>query len=304
MNEIIEKENNCDINDLETKLKIEDMIYEIRGKQVMLDSDLARLYQCKNGTKEINQAVRNNPEKFPERFSWKLSEEEIKIFEVKNFDLKKRRGGRRYSVRVFTEQGVAMLATILKTKIATQISISIMDAFVIMRKYISTNNYDNRISNLETKYIEHDTKINQIFTALETKKIVNEIYFNGQIYDAYSKILKLIQESQKELTIIDNYADITILDMTSKVNIPVTLITTKNNYLTKTDIEKYNEQYNNLKIIYNNTFHDRYIIIDNKIIYHMGASINHAGSRTFSINKLEDTIVINTLINKIASINE
>lgn len=195
-----------------------------------------------------------------------------------------------------------MLATILKTKVATQMSISIMDAFVTMRKYISTNNYDTRISNIETKLITHDNKINQIFTAIESKKIVNEIYFNGQIYDAYSKIVSIIKESQKELTTIDNYADITILDMISKINIPVILITTKNNYLTKTDIEKYNEQYNNLQIIPNNTFHDRYIIIDNKIIYHMGASINHAGSKTFSINKLEDNIVIDALINKISTI--
>ena len=263
--------------------------------------DLAKLYGTE--TKRINEAVKNNPEKFPERYSWKLTKKEIETFLVEIFDQKiETRGGRYKNPRVFTEQGVAMLATILKTKIATQISISIMDAFVTMRKYISTNNYDTRISNIETKLITHDNKINQIFTALESKKIVNEIYFNGQIYDAYSKIVSIIKESQKELIIIDNYADITILDMISKINIPVTLITTKNNYLTKTDIEKYNEQYNNLKIIYNNTFHDRYIIIDNQIIYHMGASINHAGSKTFSINKLEDNIVIDAIINKISTI--
>ena len=130
MNSIMEKEN----------IKIENMIYEIRGQQVMLDSDLAKLYQCKNGTKEINQAVKNNPNKFPKRFSWKLTDEEIKIFLVANCDQKiETRGGRYKNPRVFTEQGVAMLATILKSKVAVKVSIEIMDAFVAMRKYISNN---------------------------------------------------------------------------------------------------------------------------------------------------------------------
>ena len=108
----------------------------------------------------------------------------------------------------------------------------------------------------------------------------------------------------KELIIIDNYADITTLDIISKINAQTILITSKDNYLTKKDIEKYNEQYNNLKIIYNNTFHDRYLIVDNKTIYHMGASINHAGNKTFSINKLEDKLIIDTLINKIITITK
>ncbi|MBQ2872434.1 MAG: ORF6N domain-containing protein [Bacilli bacterium] len=263
--------------------------------------DLARLYQCKNGTKTINQAVKRHINRFPERFMFKLTKEEYIYILRSQFGTLELEQGQysKYLPYAFTEQGVAMLATILRTEVAVGVSISIMDAFVLMRKYISTNNCDNRISNLEAKYIEHDTKINQIFNALESKKKINEIYFNGQIYDAYSKILSIIKESQEELIIIDNYADITILDMISKINIPVTLITTRNNYLTKIDIEKYNSQYNNLKIIYNNTFHDRYLILDNKIIYHMGSSINYAGSKTFSINKLEDKIVIISLINEI-----
>ena len=118
------------------------------------------------------------------------------------------------------------------------------------------------------------------------------------------KIVSIIKEAKETLIVIDNYADITILDIISKINIPTTLITTKNNYLTKIDIEKYNEQYNNLKIVYNNTFHDRYLILDNQIIYHMGASINNAGSKTFSINILEDSIVIDAIIKKITSIHE
>ena len=291
MNKIIEKEN----------LKIEDMIYEINGKQVMLDSDLAKLYGTE--TKRINEAVKNNPEKFPERFSWKLTDKEVECFLVENFDQKKEtRGGRYKNPRVFTEQGVAMLATILKTKIAIQVSIDIMDAFVMMRKYISTNNYDNRLSNVETKLIEHDNKLNKIFNALENKKQINEIYFNGQIYDAYSKIIDLMKEAKKELIVIDNYADKTVLDMLCKLKIKVILITKNNNNLTNLDISKYNSQYNNLKVTHNNTFHDRYLILDNKIVYHLGASINHAGSKIFSINKLEDEIVIKFLVDKTKNI--
>ena len=135
------------MNEIVEELKIEKMIYEIRGKQVMLDSDLAKLYQVE--TKRINEAVKNNLEKFPERFSWKLTNEESKVFLVENFDQKiERRGGRYKEPRVFTEQGVAMLATILKTTIATEISIKIMRAFVAMRKYIGNNL-------IEQKYINH-----------------------------------------------------------------------------------------------------------------------------------------------------
>lgn len=302
MNQIIEKGNMLEVAHFDQKIKIENLIYEINGIQVMIDRDLAKLYGTE--TKRINEAVRNNPEKFPRRFSWILTKEEQIMFEVENFDLKKEegRGGRRYSSRVFTEQGVAMLATILKTKVAVQVSIDIMDAFVMMRKYISNNNYEHRISNIETKILDHDNQINQIFNALESKKIINEIYFNGQIYDAYSKIISIMNDATKSLTIIDNYADISILDMISKINIPVLLITKKNANLNQIDINKYNQQYNNLKIVYNNTFHDRYLILDNEIIYHLGASINYAGSKTFSINKLEDTIIINALISKIQSI--
>lgn len=173
----------------------------------------------------------------------------------------------------------------------------------MMRKYISNNNYEHRISNIETKILDHDNQINQIFNALESKKNINEIYFNGQIYDAYSKIISIMNDATKSLTIIDNYADTSVLDMISKINVPVLLITKKNANLNQIDINKYNQQYNNLKIVYNNTFHDRYLILDNEIIYHLGALINHAGSKTFSINKLEDTIIINALISKIQSIN-
>ena len=169
---------------LNEDLKIEDMIHEIRGKQVMLDSDLAKLYHCKNGTKEINQAVKNNMDKFPERFAWKLTNSELEDLRSKilttNISNKSRS-----NPRVFTEQGVAMLATILKTEVATQISIKIMDAFVAMRHYISNNlleqrNINNMVLNHDNEITKHDKRLyllEKSFKKLEENKEINEIYF-------------------------------------------------------------------------------------------------------------------------------
>ena len=294
MNEILEKD------------KIENLIYEIRGKQVMLDSDLAKLYECKNGTKEVNQAVRNNMAKFPGRFSWKLSDDEYKNLRSKFLTSSQKNnnyGGRRNNPRVFTEQGVAMLATILKTKVATEVSIAIMDAFVALRHYIGRNEY--RLSNIETKIIEHDSEIKILqksFEKFDENKKYNETFYNGQIYDAYSKIIEIFRKSKKDLIIIDRYADKVVLDMIKNLKVKVTLITKENGLLTKRDIEKYNKQYDNLKVVYKDNFHDRYFIIDKREVYHCGASINHAGSRTFSINKWKDKIVKKEFIHKVNTI--
>ncbi len=291
MNEVVTKED----------IKIENMIYEIRSKQVMLDSDLARLYKCKNGTKEINQAVRNSPEKFPERFSFVLNDSEMDDLRSKFLTSSlNKHGGRRYNIRVFTEQGVAMLATILRTKVATEVSIQIMDAFVAMRKYISTNLLEQKyINNLVLEDHDKIKALEDSFSKLEEKRKSTEIYFNGQIYDAYSKIQEIFKCANKSLVIIDAYADNTILDITKRLNINVTIITKPNNLLTSQDIEKYNKQYNNLTVIFDNTFHDRYFILDDDIIYHCGASINRIGYKTFSITLIGDAEVGSSLINKV-----
>ena len=292
MNEVVAKED----------IKIEDMIYEIRGKQVMLDSDLARIYETE--TKRINEAVYRNTEKFPERFSWILDDSDIEILRSQ-IATSSSHGGRRYNIRVFTEQGVAMLATVLKTKVATEVSIQIMDAFVTMRKYISTNLLEQKYIN--NMVLEHDCQIKLLkgsFQKIEEKKKVNEIYFNGQIYDAYSKIQEIFKSANKRLVIIDAYADNTILDIVKRLKIEVIIITKPNNLLTKQDVEKYNKQYNNLTVIYNNTFHDRYFILDDEIIYHCGASINRIGYKTFSITLIGDEDVKNTLINKVKEIDK
>ena len=294
MNEIIEKE------------KVENLIYEIRGKQVMLDSDLARLYECANGTKTINLAVKRHINRFPERFMFQLTDEESKIirfqFETKNQKIETR-GGKYNKPYAFTEQGVAMLATILRTKVAEEVSIRIMDAFVAMKKYIGTN--ENRLSNVETKMLEHDKNIKLLqesFDKLSEKRKASEIYFNGQMFDAYSRIINIFNDSKEELIIVDSYADIKLLDIIKKLDVKVIIITKKNNFITEKEIEIYNKQYNNLKVIYNNTFHDRYFIIDNKTVYHCGTSINRIGYKTFSINLLSDKDVTIPLINNINSI--
>ena len=273
--------NNTIVKD---EVNIENLIYEVRGKQVMLDSDLARLYHTE--TRRINEAVNRNKAKFPERFCFRITESEYNFLKSQFATSK---GGSRKGHTVFTEQGVAMLATILKTDVATKVSIAIMDAFVAMRKYISSNL-------LEQKYInnmvfEHDSQIKLLqstFNKLEEKKKVNEIYFDGQIYDAYSKIQEIFKEAKKEIIIIDGYADNTILDIIKRLKVNVTIITKLNNLLTRQDVLKYNKQYHNLKVIYDNSFHDRYFIIDGNIVYHCGASINRIGYKTFSITLIGD----------------
>ena len=283
---------------LEDKLDIKNIIYEIRGKQVMIDSDLAKLYQCKNGTKEINQAVKNNIEKFPERYSWKLTNDESEFLLVKIFDQNRiidKRGGKYKNPRVFTEQGVAMLSTILKSKVAVQVSINIMDAFVEMRKYISNNLIEQKYIN---ELVIKDSKIIDILeeTFNSFKEKNNHIFFEGQIYDAYSLMVDIFNRSKKEIIIIDNYVDKTLFDILSKTNKEVIVITNKYN---NEDYLKYRKEYSNVKMIINNTFHDRFIIMDRSVLYHCGASFKDLGNKCFSINRIIEEDNLNKLLEKI-----
>ena len=223
---------------LKNEVKIENLIYEIRGKQVMLDSDLARLYGCANGTKTINLAVKRHIKRFPERFMFQLTIEEVNSISRFQVETLKGQGHNiKYLPYVFTEEGVAMLATVLRTPVAEEVSIRIMDAFVLMRKYISTNLMEQKY--IDNMVLEHDTQIKLLqhsFDKLEDKKKTNEIYFDGQIYDAYSKILDIFKFAKSSLTIIDSYADNVILDMIKRLNISVLLITKSNSLLTNQDI--------------------------------------------------------------------
>ena len=283
-------------------IKIENIIYNIKGKQVMLDSDLAKIYKCKNGTKEINQAVKNNPNKFPERYSWVLTDNEFLELQSKNLTTNISKMSRT-NPRVFTEYGVYMLSTILKTKVATEITLKIMDTFVAMRHYIGNNLLEQKYYNDMT--IRHDSEIRLLFDSfdkLNKDKEINELYFDGKEYDAHSKILDIFNTAKSELIIIDRYTDKTILDIIKNLKCNVILITGSNTKLTNTDIDKYNKTYDNLRIIYNDSFHDRYFIIDKKNIYHSGNSINHIGYRKSSIDILGDTSIINTILGDINNI--
>ena len=284
--------------------RIENLIYEIRGKQVMLDSDLASLYECANGTKTINLAVKRHINRFPKRFMFQLTMDEVSSLSRFQTETLKGQGHNiKYLPYAFTEQGVAMLATILRTSVAEEMSIKIMDAFVAMRKYIGSNLMEQKyINNLVLKHDSQITLLQESFAKIEEKEQISEIYFNGQIYDAYSKILDIFKSAKKELIIIDNYADNTLLDIIKRLRIKVTIITRENNLLTKQDIEKYNKEYHNLIVKYDNTFHDRYFILDNSIVYHCGASINRIGYKTFSITKIGDKQVIEALITQINKI--
>ena len=286
INDLIEKED----------IKIENMIYEVRGKQVMLDSDLAELYKCKNGTKTINLAVKRHINRFPERFMFQLTDEEVSKLSRFQFETLKGRGHNvKYLPYAFTEQGVAMLATILRTPVAEEVSIRIMDAFVAMRKYISTNLIEQKyINDVVLKDSKRIDLLEDAFSSFKDKN--NHIFFEGQIYDAYSLMLKIFDKALSSIIIIDNYIDKNILDILSKTNKKVTLVTNKYNNI---DYEKYKEQYNNVTLVVNNSFHDRFIILDKKVLYHFGASFKDLGKKCFAITKIESKELLNDLIDKL-----
>ena len=287
--------NNIVVND---NIKIENMIYEIRGKQVMLDSDLAKLYNVE--TKRINEAVKNNIEKFPERYCFKLNDNESNNLLVEIFDQKiEKRGGKYKNPRVFTEQGIYMLATILKSKVATSITIAIMDAFVVMKSIINT-------SLIEQKYInklvlEHDSKIDLILGKLNTNEEINHIFYEGQIYDAYSLLIDILSKAREEIIIIDNYAGKKLFDIIRNINVKVKIYTENIDNISK---EKYKKQYSNIEIITTSTFHDRFIIIDNKVLYHSGASFKDLGKKCFAITKIVENNILKELLDKLEKAKE
>ncbi len=284
------------------KIVIENLIYEIRGKQVMLDSDLSKLYEVE--TKQLNRQVKRNIERFDEDFMFQLTDLEYQNLKCQiGTSSSNNYGGRRTLPYVFTEMGVTSLASVLHSDIAISMSKNIIRAFVTMRHYISSNLIEQKYIN--SLVLEDHNKIKALetsFKKLEENRKVNEIYFNGQIYDAYSKIQQIFKSATKKLVIIDAYADNTLLDIIKRLNIEVIIITKGDNLLTHQDIIKYNKQYHNLTVIYNTDFHDRYFLIDDKDVYHCGASINRIGYKTFSITLINDEFVCQMLKTKISEI--
>ena len=253
---------------------IKTLIYTIRGKQVMLDKDVAMLYHYE--TKKINQTVKRNIDRFPEKFCFQLNENEVENLRsqfVTSSLEKENYGGRRYLPYAFTEQGIAMLSGLLRNQIAVQVSINIMDAFVEMRRFLSSNSeMFNRLINVEYKLLEHDKKFDEVFNQLQQEEnIKQKIFFKGQIYDAYSLIIDIIKKARQKVLIIDNYIDDSVLKMLAKKNegVEVVILTSDKSNLSKLDIQKFNKEYPVLKLAKTNKFHDRFIVIDNKELYHV-----------------------------------
>ncbi len=267
---------------------IKNMIFSFRGLQVMIDRDLAELYGV--GTKVLNQAVKRNIERFPNDFRFQLSDNE-KTELVTNCDRFIKLKHSSVNPYVFTEQGVAMLSAVLRSETAIKVSIRIIKAFVEMKKFISNNAaIFQRLENVEMKQIVTDEKIDKIFKALENSSLKPKqgIFYDGQIFDAYKFVAELIKGAKKSIVLIDNYVDETILTLFSKNQKANVKIYTKTiNKQLKLDLDKYNAQYKSIEIKKFNQAHDRFLIIDNKEVYHFGASLKDLGKKWFAFSKFD-----------------
>ncbi|MFY4806853.1 ORF6N domain-containing protein [Aliarcobacter butzleri] len=276
---------------------IKDKIYTIRDKQVMLDRDLAHLYGVE--TKHINQAVRNNQDKFMEDFYFELTD--IEFEDLRSKILTTNFSKVRIKPKVFTEQGIYMLATILKSKVASQVTVYIIKTFANMRKLISQNiSMFERFERIENRLTIHDENFNKLFSALEDKTLEPSegIFFDGQIFDSYSFINDLLKLAKSEVILIDNYIDDTVFTLFSKYpNINFIIYTNNISKQLKLDFEKYSKQYKNITLKTFKDCHDRFLILDKKEIYHLGASLKDLGKKWFAFSKMN--LKINEIINRL-----
>jgi hypothetical protein len=269
--------------------EIENRIFSLRETHVMIDRDLAELYGVE--TKVLNQAVKRNIDRFPENFMFKLTinEKNELVTNCDRFEKLKHSSTMPYA---FTEQGVSMLSAVLRSDTAIRVSIGIMNAFVNMRKFIASNAHIfQRMDSIEKRQFETDQKFEQVFKAIENKSLPPNqgIFFNGQIFDAWVFVSDLVKSAEKSLILIDNYIDETVLNLFLKRNegVKVVIYTANFNSILKTDIEKHNKQYPPIEIkVYKNA-HDRFLIIDNKQVYHIGASLKDLGKKLFGFSKME-----------------
>ena len=294
-------------NENQPQLDIESKILVIRGQQVMLDRDLAELYGVE--TRLLNQAVKRNLKRFPERFMFQLTKEEMLLLDESRSrsqivilnDKKSRGSNVKYLPYAFTEQGVAMLASVLKSDTAVLTSIMIIDAFVALRRFVQANSQifqrldfmEKRQITSEIHLLEHGKKIDELFDKMDRYKIKDKhgIFFQGQIFDAYAKFESFIAEAEKEIVLIDNYVDLTVLERFAKKKngVKVTIYTCPKTKITSLDIQKFNEQYPVLELRNTEKIHDRFLIIDNKILYHIGASIKDLGKKCFGFEILDSS---------------
>ncbi len=336
------EENKLAIQNELTNEDIKKLIYTIRGRQVMLDSDVAMLYNYP--TKRINETVNRNKLRFPENFCFQLTDAEYEALRCKDVTLNQdtmqeninnslksqivtlnesninsnqennwsqfatssksensKHRGKKYVPYVFTEQGIAMLSGLLKNDIAIQVSINIMNAFVEMRRFLMINGQIfERLTNVEYQLQEHNKKFDEVFNQLQLEENIKQrIFFDGQIYDAYSLIIDIIKRANSKILIIDNYIDDSVLKMLAKKknNVEVVILTSDKSNIENLDIKKFNKEYPVLKVAKTNKFHDRFIVIDNKEMYHLGASIKDLGKKCFAINRIQDVEILEKIIN-------
>lgn len=301
---------------------IENRIYTIRGIQVMLDSDLAEMYDVE--TKVFNQAVKRNIERFPDSFRFQLTQEEFDLLRSQIVTLEKQQSAtghnqpnilrsqnatlesednrgkhRKYLPYAFTEQGVSMLSAVLRSATAVKVSIAIMNAFVDMRKFITSNaTLFQRLDKVEKKQLEADENFEKLFSAIEAKSLKPKygIFFNGEVYDAHTYVSDIFRSAKKSIFIIDNYIDDSVLTLLLKRNKGVTanIYTKTIDKQLKLDLKKHNEQYDKVAIKQFNNSHDRFIIIDNSELYHFGASLKDLGKKWFAFSRM-DTMVDDVL---------
>lgn len=282
---------------------IENKIYTIRGLQVMLDEDLALLYDVE--TKNLNKAVNRNIERFPEKFRFQLTQTEYENLRFQNgtsslddslrsqtVTLDKQHGGRRYLPYVFTEQGVSMLSAVLRSSTAIEVSIKIIDSFVQMRKFISSNaNMFGRFERIEQRLSVHDENFNKLFSAIEEKGTPQKqhIFYDGQIFDAYLFVSDIIKSAKTSIKLIDNYVDESALVLFTKRDpkVDMTIYTSKISKELRLDLQKHNAQYPKIEIKKFGLSHDRFLIVDDKEVYHFGASLKDLGKKWFAVSKLE-----------------
>ncbi|MBR6422169.1 ORF6N domain-containing protein [bacterium] len=293
---------------LAPQIKIEDKILIIRGQHVMIDRDLAELYGVE--TKRLNEQVRRNIERFPEHFMFQLTKEETLLFDTRSKSqiatLNAKGNFRGTNVKklpyAFTEQGVAMLASVLKSDTAVQTSIMIMDAFVALRHFLQNNSeIFTEINYLKRHVVESDKRIDELFDKMDRYKIEYRqgIFFKGQIFDAYAKFESFIAEAEKEIVLIDNYVDLSVLERLSKKqkNVKVTIYTHPKTEISALDIQKFNEQYPSVTLKYTENIHDRFLIIDSKMLYHIGASLKDLAKKCFGFEIMNSSWITEILRN-------
>lgn len=279
---------------------IENKIYIIRGQQVMIDRDIAQLYGVE--TRVLNQAVKRNEDRFPEEFCFQLDDSEFENWISQIVISNSEKMGLRKKPYAFTEQGVAMLSAVLKSETAVKMSIQIMKAFVAMRKFMLLNaQVFQRLDNIEKHQLTTDNKIEELFDRMDKYKIEDKqgIFFQGQIFDAYSKFESFIAQAKTEIILIDGYVDLTVLDRLAKKkkNVTVEIYTDAKTKLTAQDVQKFNAQYPQLNLNYTSKMHDRFLIIDKKTLYHIGASLKDLGKKCFAFEVLDVSLIPTILQN-------